>query len=153
MQRADSLEKILMLGKIEGRREGDDRGWDGWMASPTQWTWVWVNSGSWRWTGRPGVLRSMGSQSQIRLSDWTTAQRLPRWSNGLRIHPALQGVWVGSLARELGATCHSWRSCVSQWRSEIPSAAARPSTVKQILLIYIHALIYTYIHLHTGVEI
>ena len=36
--------------------EGDDRGWDGWMASLTQWTWVWVNSGSWWWTGRPGVL-------------------------------------------------------------------------------------------------
>ena len=42
--------------------EGDDRGWDGWMASPTQWTWVWVNSRSWWWTGRPGVLRFMGSQ-------------------------------------------------------------------------------------------
>ena len=41
---------------------GDDRGWDGWMASPTQWTWVWVDSGSWWWTGRPGVLRLMGSQ-------------------------------------------------------------------------------------------
>ena len=38
----------------------DDRGWDGWMASPTQWTWVWVNSGSWWWTGRPGVLQFMG---------------------------------------------------------------------------------------------
>ena len=44
MQRADSFEKILMLGKIEGRRR---RGRDGWMASPTQWTWVWVDSGSW----------------------------------------------------------------------------------------------------------
>ena len=42
--------------------EGDDRGWDGWMASPTRWTWVWVNSGSWWWTGRPGVLWFMGSQ-------------------------------------------------------------------------------------------
>ena len=42
--------------------EGDDRGWDGWMASPTRWTWVWVNSRSWWWTGRPGVLQSMGSQ-------------------------------------------------------------------------------------------
>ena len=42
--------------------EGDDRGWDGWMASPTQWTWVWVNSGSWWWSGRPGVLWFMGSQ-------------------------------------------------------------------------------------------
>ena len=43
-------------------REEDDRGWDGWMASLTQWTRVWVNSGSWWWTGRPGVLRFMGSQ-------------------------------------------------------------------------------------------
>ena len=42
--------------------EGDDRGWDGWMASLTRWTWVWVNSRSWWWTGRPGVLRFMGSQ-------------------------------------------------------------------------------------------
>ena len=46
-------------------------GKDGWMASPTRWTWVWVNSGSWRWTGRSGILRSTGSQSQTRLSDWT----------------------------------------------------------------------------------
>ena len=42
--------------------EGDDRGWGGWMASPTRWTWVWVNSGRWWWTGRPGVLQFMGSQ-------------------------------------------------------------------------------------------
>ena len=42
--------------------EGDDRGWDGWMASPTHCTWVWVNSGSWWWTGRPGVLQFIGSQ-------------------------------------------------------------------------------------------
>ena len=42
--------------------EGDDRGWDGWMASPTQWTWVWVSSGNWWWTGKPGVLQSMGFQ-------------------------------------------------------------------------------------------
>jgi len=51
--------------------EGDDRGWDGWMTLLTQWTWVWVNSRSWWWTGRPGVLQSMGSQSRTRLSDWT----------------------------------------------------------------------------------
>ena len=50
--------------------EGDDRGWDGWMASPTQWTWVWVNSRSWWWTGRPGVLQSMGSQRVGH--DWVT---------------------------------------------------------------------------------
>ena len=50
--------------------EGDDRGWDGWMASPTQWTWVWVNSGSWWWIGRPGVLRFMEWQ-EVR-HDWAT---------------------------------------------------------------------------------
>ena len=55
--------------RVEG--EGDDRGWDGRMVSPTQWTWVWVDSGSWWWTGRPGMLQFMGSQSQTRLSDWT----------------------------------------------------------------------------------
>ena len=42
--------------------EGDNRGWDGWMASPTQWIWVWASSGSWWWTGKPGMLQSMGSQ-------------------------------------------------------------------------------------------
>ena len=51
-------------------REGDDRGWDGWMAWLTWWTWVWVNSGSWWWTGRPGTLQSMGSQ-RVR-HNWAT---------------------------------------------------------------------------------
>ena len=46
--------------RLKGGEEGDDRGWDGWMASPTQWRWVWVDSRSWWWTGRPGVLQSMG---------------------------------------------------------------------------------------------
>ena len=55
--------------KVGGK--GDDRGWDGWMAPPTWWSWVWVNSRSWWWTRRPGVLQSMGSQSQTPLSDWT----------------------------------------------------------------------------------
>ena len=70
MQRTDSFEKTLMLGKIEGRGEGDNRGWDGWMASLTWRTWVWVNSGSLWWTERLGMLRSMGSQRIRR--DWAT---------------------------------------------------------------------------------
>ena len=79
MLKMDSLENTLMLGKIEGGGEGDDRGWDGWMASPTEWTWVWVNSGSWWWTGRPGMLQSMGSQ---RVGyDWVTElNRILKWS-------------------------------------------------------------------------
>ena len=55
--------------------EGDDRGWDGWMVSPTWWTWVWVNSGSWWWTERPGVLRFMGLQRVGH--DWATE---PNWN-------------------------------------------------------------------------
>ena len=60
MRRADSFEKTLMLGKIEdGRRRGQQRiRW--WMASPTQWIWDWVNSRNWWWTGRLGMLQSMG---------------------------------------------------------------------------------------------
>ena len=56
---------------LGARGKGDERGWDGWMASLTRWTWVWVNSGSWWWTGRPGMLWFIGSQSQTRLSNWT----------------------------------------------------------------------------------
>ena len=54
----------------------DDRGWDGWMASPTWWTWVWVNSGNWWWTGRSGMLRFMGSQRVGH--DWVT--ELTNWT-------------------------------------------------------------------------
>jgi len=63
--------------RLRAGGEGDDRGWDGWMASWTQRTWVWVNSGSCWWTGRPGVLQSMGSQRVWTwLSDWT--ELIPR---------------------------------------------------------------------------
>ena len=68
--------KSWLIGKdwcwegLGARGKGDDRGWDGWMASPTRWTRVWVKSGSWWWTGRPGVLWFMGSQ-RVR-HDWAT---------------------------------------------------------------------------------
>ena len=63
--------------RLKARGEGNDRGWDRWMASPAQWTWVWVDSESWWWTGRPGVLQSMGSQRvghdwATELTDWLT---------------------------------------------------------------------------------
>ena len=69
--------KSWLIGKglwcwesLKAGGEGDDRGWNDWMASPTQWTWVWVNSGSWWWTGKPGVLRFMGLQRVGH--DWAT---------------------------------------------------------------------------------
>ena len=72
MWRADSLENTLILGKTEER---GDRGWDGWKASLTWWAWVWASSGNWWWTGRPGVLQSMGLQrvghSWVTELNWT----------------------------------------------------------------------------------
>ena len=56
--------------RLKAGGEGDDRGWDGWMVSPTRWTWVWVNCGGWWWSGKAGVLQSMGSQ-RVR-HDWAT---------------------------------------------------------------------------------
>ena len=83
--------------------EGDNRGWDGWMVSPTRWTWVWVNSGSWWWTGRPGVLRFMGSQRVGH--DWATELN---WTEGASLvaqtvknPPAMQETRVRSLVGKI----------------------------------------------------
>ena len=63
--------------------ERDYRGWDGWITSLTQWTWVWKNSGSWWWTGRSGMLLSMGSQ--IDTSEWLN------WTDWTKISPHING--------------------------------------------------------------
>ena len=73
--------------RLKAGEEGGDRGWDGWMASPNQWTWVWASSGSWWWTGKPGVLQSMESQ-RVR-HDWAT--ELSDWS---AVHLVVQGLTV-----------------------------------------------------------
>ena len=84
MWRANWLGKALMLGKIEGRRRrGQQR--NGWTASLTQWTWVWASSRRWWRTGKPGMLQSMGLQSWIRLSQWTTT---------ISYHTSSLFVWV-----------------------------------------------------------
>ena len=70
MWRVDSFEKTMIWERLRAGGEGDDRGWDGWIVSPTWWTWVWVNSRSWWWTGRPRALQFMGLQ-RIR-HDWVT---------------------------------------------------------------------------------
>ena len=67
MRISDSLEKTLMLGKVEG---GDDRGWDGWMASLTQWMCVWASSGSYWWTGKPGML-------EVDMTEWLNWTEYP----------------------------------------------------------------------------
>ena len=70
MWRTDSLEKTWCWEGFKAGGEGDNRGWDSWMASPIWWSWVWVSSGSWWWTGKPGMLQSMGLQ-RVR-HDWVT---------------------------------------------------------------------------------
>ena len=72
MWRNDSFEKWFWE-RLKAGREGDDRGWDGWMASPTQWTWVWVNSGSWWWTGKSGCCSACGHKESdtTKQLNWT----------------------------------------------------------------------------------
>ena len=88
MRRVDSLERPWCWEALGAGGGRDDRGWDGWMASPTQCTIVWVNSGSWWWTGRPGVLWFMGSQrvghNWVAELNWTTS-----WDLKTRIQKAL----------------------------------------------------------------
>ena len=94
MGRTDSLEKTLMLERLKVGGEGDhNRGWDGWMASLTQWTWVWVNSRIWWWTGKPGGLQSMGSQ-RFR-HDWTAEVN---WAICLRVE----------LLGQISTLCLTW---------------------------------------------
>ena len=80
--------------------EGAERGWDGWMASPTPWRWVWVKSGSWWWTEMPGVLQSMGSQGldTIELLNWTEQHRFfsccsQKWPQGSNISCSI-AFWI-----------------------------------------------------------
>ena len=86
--------------------EGDDRGWDGWMASPTRWTWVWINSWSWWWTGRPGVLQFMGSQ-RVR-QNWVTElnwTELNPVTDSLKKYRPTSGTYPGKLAAWRGNEC------------------------------------------------
>ena len=105
MWRTDSLEKTLRVGG-----EGDNRGWDGWMALPTWWIWVWTSSGSWWWTGKPGMLQSMelqriGHNWVIELN-WTELKQeyrsglpFPSWGNlpDPGIEPACPALQADSL--------------------------------------------------------
>ena len=91
--------------------EGDDRGWDSWMASLTWWTWVWASSGSWWWTGEPGMLQFMGSQKVIH--DWATELNWYGFFSGLSsirvasVYPYGNTTlfWLRQLCRKLSAKC------------------------------------------------
>ena len=105
--KTDSFEKTLMLGKIEDRR----RRWQRmrcWMSSSTQWTWVWVNSGRWWWTGKPDVLQSMGSQRVGH--DWATELNwTPRTRTAVLLHS------VGMMLKERKEKKHLLDSLQPPW--------------------------------------
>ena len=79
------------LERLKAGGEGDNRGWDSWMASLTWWTWVWASSGSWWWTGKPGLLQSIGSQNidATECLNWTKLN----WSHCPRKHEVFQSGW------------------------------------------------------------
>ena len=85
--------------RLKAGGEGDHRGWDGWMASLTQWTWVWASSGRWWWTGKPGMLQSMGSQ---RVGHYWVTEKQPQIGY---ISP-----WAGVISRE----GKKWQKCISK---------------------------------------
>ena len=95
------------LERLKAGGEGDDRAWDGWMASPTQWTWVWVSSGSWWWTGKPGIPESMGSQ-RVR-HDWATELNWLRdYANTLFLIKFCLGCFFNSRLHCLHKTDNFW---------------------------------------------
>ena len=104
--------KSWLIGKDPdaGKRaggEGDDRGWDGWMASPTQWTWVWVTSRRWWWTGRPGVL--WFTELQRVEHDWVT--KLTDWLNILLLMVVQQWVAILEFLKKMSSSPSTPPSC------------------------------------------
>ena len=136
MWRTDSSEKTLekdwrerFWQRLKAEGEGDDRGWDGWMASPTQWTWVWVNSENWWLTGKPGVLQSMGLQ-RVR-HNWATELKLNqvRGDSGLdqtdRSGDKIgqRGMW-STICAPSSRRDHTWRSSCNTFTKWINSQYA-----------------------------
>ena len=87
--------------RLRAGGEGDNRGWDGWMTSPTQWTWVWVDSRSWWWTGRPGVLQFMGSQrighdwaTELNWTELVVKVESEAIKSNIAQEPRMLGLWV-----------------------------------------------------------
>ena len=120
--------QALMLERLKAGGEGDNRGWDGWMASPTQWAWVWVNSRSWWWTGRPGVLQFMGLQSDMteRLN-WT---ELKPWMQVLSLFANNNSILVLLYYTQTvicHASCHHRSHTSTMWKAQVKLLSSGPA--------------------------
>ena len=119
--------------RLKAGGDGDDWGWGGWIASPTQWTWVWASSKSWWWTGKPGVLRFMGSQSQTQLSHWTDWLAASNREGTAREG----GLWKAS-CQKLDNDSNSARTPVPE-ATGIPAHLALPGSLPSKQPCYLHA--------------
>ena len=134
--------------------EGDDRRWDGWMASPTQWTWDWVNSGSWCWTGTPGMLWFMGSQ-RVR-HDWVTSLN---WTEGVYMRgfdtlTYCKMITTIALAN-ITIMSFNYHSCVCVWVMRIFQTFSSNNfqecnAVLLTIITMVHSRSTQFIHLKTG---
>ena len=128
------LQRPWCWGRLRAGGEGDDRRWDGWTASPTQWTWVWVNSGSWWWTGRPGVLQFMGSQ-RVR-HDWATEHIFIYKIYEILTCRCWAVHWI-SVFHSVGLNS-SWKMTAYQGLNFLVSFAVRASHTMMFRYFYIH---------------
>ena len=112
------LKRLWCWEKLRAGGEGDNRGWDGWMASPTQWTWVCVDSASWWWTGRPGMLQFMGLQ-RVR-QDWATELNCDSciYTHVCRWHHPYGGKWRGAKKPLDESESGEWKSWLKAQHSE-----------------------------------
>ena len=133
MWRIDSLERLWCWEGLGAGGEGDNRGWDGWMASLTWGTWVWVNSGSWWWTGRPGVLWFMGLQ-RVR-HDWVTELNWTEWSSSFPHFLQFKSEFD---IKEfmIWATVSSWSCFCWLYRASASSAAKNMINLISVLAIW-----------------
>ena len=136
MQRTESFERPWCWERLKVGREGDNREWDGWMASPTQWIWVWVNSRSWWWTGRPGMLQNMGSQGVGH--NWVTELS---WSElgkteGRKIRGWQRMRWLDGIADSMDINLSELRETVKgreAWSAAIHGVTKKSDTEQQQL--------------------
>ena len=127
--------KVWLTGKDPdaGKRlkaEGDKRGWDGWMAAPTRWTWVWASSGGWWWTRNPGMLQSMGLQKVGQ--DWATELNWIQEMSQCCFSYCLSFNWgfKTEKKKKIGVMC-THKSKKSLWTTKCHSAPTRKSSLKK----------------------
>ena len=117
--------------------EGDDRGWYGWMASMTRWTWVWASSGSWWWEGKPGVWQSMVLQSRTRLSDWTEVN-----VGFIKLIPKMKEFWVAQDWTPGVGDGQGGLACCDSWGHKESDMTERLKWTELNFYIYIYIYIY-----------